>query len=244
MAKTSGISPDKIVEVAEAIIAFKGAKETTLKDIAKAVGISKGTLYYHYATKEALLYDIIGRHFDLVAQRMVKLAGRRQPRISPVTKKDERAYGSDSMQNSDSAQNSASAQNSYSAQTSHSAQKYREDREDLLALMLEDLGEQRQINRLHLTLVGEMLAGDEDMRRNYIERYRGWEQSVRSVLNKLFGEDHPATEMASSLLLTFVEGHAVRGTLLEEPGAYREMAGFITGLYVTEKQMEDITCRK
>ena len=232
MAKTSGISPDKIVEVAEAIIAFKGAKETTLKDIAKAVGISKGTLYYHYATKEALLYDIIGRHFDLVAQRMVKLAGRRQPRISPVTKKDERAFGSDSAQNNDSEQNS------------HSAQKYREDREDLLALMLEDLGEQRQINRLHLTLVGEMLAGDEDMRRNYIERYRGWEQSVRSVLNKLFGEGHPATEMASSLLLTFVEGHAVRGTLLEEPGAYREMAGFITDLYVTEKQTEDITCRK
>ena len=220
MAKTSGISQDKIVEVAEAIIAFKGAKETTLKDIAKAVGISKGTLYYHYATKEALLYDIIGRHFDLVAQRMVKLAGRRQPRTSLVPKGEE------------------------TAQNSYSAQKYREDREDLLALMLEDLGEQRQINRLHLTLVGEMLAGDEAMRLNYIERYRGWEQSVRSVLNKLFGEDHPATEMASSLLLTFVEGHAVRGTLLGEPGAYREMAGFITGLYVTEKQMEDITCQK
>ena len=212
MAKTSGISPDKIVEVAEAIIAFKGAKETTLKDIAKAVGISKGTLYYHYATKEALLYDIIGRHFDLVVQRMAKLAGRRQPKSLAST--GERTLNNRFMDHI-----------------------FLEDREDLLALMLEDLGEQRQINRLHLTLVGEMLAGDEAMRLNYIERYRGWEQSVRSVLNKLFGDDHPATEMASSLLLTFVEGHAVRGTLLEEPGAYREMAGFITSLYVPEKPM-------
>ena len=63
MAKTSGINQAKILEVAEAIIAAKGARDTSLRDIAKAVGISKGTLYYHYATKEALVYDITGRHF-------------------------------------------------------------------------------------------------------------------------------------------------------------------------------------
>ena len=216
MAKTSGISPDRIVEVAEAIIAFKGAKETTLKDIAKAVGISKGTLYYHYATKEALLYDIVGRHFDLVVQRMVKLAARRQPK------------GLETVGGG-------------GARRQVAAEKIREDREDLLAMMLEDLGEQRQINRLHLTLVGEMISGDEAMRQNYITRYRGWEQSVRSVLDKLFGEGHPATDTASGLLLTFIEGHAVRGTLLEEPGAYREMAGFITGLYALEQPVDQQT---
>lgn len=187
MAKTSGISPENILEVAEAILAVKGAKETTLRDIAKAVGISKGTLYYHYATKEALLYDIIGHHFDQVVNRLGKLAAR----------------------------------------------STRVDREDLLALMLEDLGEQRQINRLHVTLLAEMLAGDKDMREKYVTRYREWEQSVRTVLSRLYGPDHPATELAAGLLLTFVEGHAVRGTLLEESGAYRDMAGILHRLFQT-----------
>lgn len=186
MAKTSGISPEKILEVAEAIIAIKGVKDTTLRDIAKAVGISKGTLYYHYATKEALLYDIIGRHFERVTQRLIRMAGRGQTPMSP---------------------------------------------EDVLTLMLEDFGEQRQINRLHLTLVGEMLAGDDAMRQKYIERYQGWEESVKRVLDKLFGPENPTTARAAGLLLTFVEGQAVRGTLIEAQGAYRDMAAVVAGLY-------------
>ena len=72
MAKVSGISPDKILQVAEAIISAKGIRDTSLKDIAKAAGISKGTLYYHYASKESLIYDIAGRHFDQVGERLLK----------------------------------------------------------------------------------------------------------------------------------------------------------------------------
>lgn len=73
MARTSGIGKEAILEVAEAIISAKGVKETSLTDIAKAVGISKGTLYYHYSSKETLIYDITGRHFDKVIDRMLRM---------------------------------------------------------------------------------------------------------------------------------------------------------------------------
>lgn len=72
MAKVSGIGTDKIINVAEAIISAKGIRDTSLKDIAKAAGISKGTLYYHYATKESLIYDIAGRYFDKLSERFLK----------------------------------------------------------------------------------------------------------------------------------------------------------------------------
>lgn len=189
MAKTSGISQDKILEVAEAIISVKGVKDTSLKDIAKAVGISKGTLYYHYATKEALLYDITGRHFDEVIRRLLKMAGRKSPKLGV---------------------------------------------EELLTLMLDEVGEARQISRLHLSLLNEGLSGDEAARAKYTERYREWEKSVNSMLERLFGAEHQAHAVAASLLLTFVEGNAVRGALLDESGPYRDMAALIVGLYERE----------
>lgn len=72
MAKVSGIGAEKILNVAEAIISAKGIKETSLKDIAKAAGVSKGTLYYHFSTKEALICDIAGRYFDTVGEKLLK----------------------------------------------------------------------------------------------------------------------------------------------------------------------------
>lgn len=83
MAKTSGISRETILEVAEAIISAKGVKDTSLLDIAKAVGISKGTLYYHYSSKETLVYDITGRHFDKVISRMMKMLDSVGSRMKP-----------------------------------------------------------------------------------------------------------------------------------------------------------------
>ena len=189
MAKTSGISQDKILEVAEAIISAKGVKDTSLKDIAKAVGISKGTLYYHYATKEALLYDITGRHFDEVIRRLMKMAGRKSPKLGA---------------------------------------------EELLTLMLEEVGEAQQISRLHLSLLNEGLSGDEAARAKYTDRYREWEKSVCAMLERLFGVGHPAHANAAVLLLTFVEGSSVRSALLDESGPCREMASLIVGMYERE----------
>ena len=48
----------KIIDAAFNLILQKGIKETSVRDIAKAAGISVGTFTYHYPSKEELLFDI------------------------------------------------------------------------------------------------------------------------------------------------------------------------------------------
>ncbi|MBC7341169.1 MAG: TetR/AcrR family transcriptional regulator [Clostridia bacterium] len=48
-----------IKEVAKRLISKKGAKLTTLAEIAKAVGISKGTLFYYYPSKDEILFEVL-----------------------------------------------------------------------------------------------------------------------------------------------------------------------------------------
>jgi AcrR family transcriptional regulator len=62
MAKRIDLSNDKIIEATEELIANKGANDFSLADVAKATNISKGTLYYHYPTKDSLILDILERH--------------------------------------------------------------------------------------------------------------------------------------------------------------------------------------
>ena len=55
----------KIVVAAFELILQKGIKETSVRDIAKAAGISVGTFTYHYPSKEELLFDI----FEMTTQK-------------------------------------------------------------------------------------------------------------------------------------------------------------------------------
>jgi AcrR family transcriptional regulator len=57
---------EKILYVACQLIIEKGIKETSLKDIAETVGISKGTLYYYYSAKEDLIADIADSHLNVI----------------------------------------------------------------------------------------------------------------------------------------------------------------------------------
>ncbi|NLB53646.1 MAG: helix-turn-helix transcriptional regulator, partial [Syntrophomonadaceae bacterium] len=41
------------------LMAEKGIIKTSLADIAREVGISKGTLFYHFASKDDLVNDIL-----------------------------------------------------------------------------------------------------------------------------------------------------------------------------------------
>ncbi len=49
----------KILESSIRIFSEKGIHQATLADIAASAGISKGTLFYYYKSKDDLLYDIL-----------------------------------------------------------------------------------------------------------------------------------------------------------------------------------------
>lgn len=59
-----------ILEAAEAVLAEKGYHETSMDEVALRVGISKGTLYHHFASKEDLILTLIQRYAEEFLQRM------------------------------------------------------------------------------------------------------------------------------------------------------------------------------
>lgn len=61
---------ERIISTASAQILLKGITNTSLADIAKAIKISKGTLYYHFRSKDSLIEEIARKNFDEVATRI------------------------------------------------------------------------------------------------------------------------------------------------------------------------------
>ena len=61
-----------ILSVANKLIVEKGVKNTSLADIAKNANISKGTLYYHYATKDDIIFDIADSHLNSITNAVLK----------------------------------------------------------------------------------------------------------------------------------------------------------------------------
>lgn len=58
----------EITRIAAQLFADKGYHATGMSELADAVGLGKGALYYHIGSKEELLYDISARHVeDMVA---------------------------------------------------------------------------------------------------------------------------------------------------------------------------------
>ena len=51
----------KIVDKAWELFAKNGYEETKVEDITKDLGISKGSFYTYFATKEELLYEVLGK---------------------------------------------------------------------------------------------------------------------------------------------------------------------------------------
>jgi AcrR family transcriptional regulator len=61
----------RILDTAGYLVMQKGVKETSLKDIAQEVGISKGTLYYYYSAKEDIIYDIADTHLQRITDELL-----------------------------------------------------------------------------------------------------------------------------------------------------------------------------
>ena len=74
MAKTAkGSGRDnrqKIMDAAMNIIGKQGVDKITLAQIAKASGLSKGTLYYYYASKNDLIFDIADLHMERISTEL------------------------------------------------------------------------------------------------------------------------------------------------------------------------------
>lgn len=67
--KKSAISAAQIVAAATRVIARQGYARTSLNDIAREAGMSKGAVHYHFPTKEALVSTVLETATDAVAAR-------------------------------------------------------------------------------------------------------------------------------------------------------------------------------
>ncbi|HZL57181.1 MAG TPA: TetR/AcrR family transcriptional regulator [Bryobacteraceae bacterium] len=65
MARTpSKEAHDKVLSAALNLIAERGIEATSMDSIAAASGVSKATVYKHWANKDALLIDVLRTHWD------------------------------------------------------------------------------------------------------------------------------------------------------------------------------------
>lgn len=65
---------EKIKETAAHLYALKGYNATSMREIAKEVGVTKAALYYHYDSKEELFFDIVKDSFTHLIQISQQLA--------------------------------------------------------------------------------------------------------------------------------------------------------------------------
>jgi AcrR family transcriptional regulator len=60
-----------ILDVASTLMTEHGIENTSLADIARAADISKGTLYYYYASKADLIFDIATQHIKRITDELL-----------------------------------------------------------------------------------------------------------------------------------------------------------------------------
>ena len=68
----SAISSKQIIDAAIRVLARQGYAQTSLLDIAKEAGMSKGALHYHYPTKEALIHTVLETACNAVQARTME----------------------------------------------------------------------------------------------------------------------------------------------------------------------------
>jgi AcrR family transcriptional regulator len=82
--KKSEISAAQIVRSAIRVLARQGYARTSLMDIAKEAGMSKGAVHYHYPTKESLIQAVLEAATDTVAQRTLEAWGRGDNAVTSI----------------------------------------------------------------------------------------------------------------------------------------------------------------
>ncbi len=62
--KKPDVRKNEILDAAETLFTRKGYARTTINDVLDMLGIAKGTFYYYFASKEALMEAVIARAID------------------------------------------------------------------------------------------------------------------------------------------------------------------------------------
>jgi AcrR family transcriptional regulator len=70
--KKSEISVAHIVEATTRVLARQGYANTSLMDIAKEVGMSKGAVHYHFPSKESLMTVVLKNALNSVSEPMIR----------------------------------------------------------------------------------------------------------------------------------------------------------------------------
>ena len=75
--------PGRILDATDRLLARYGYKKMTIDDLAKEVGIGKGSIYLHFRSKEEVVYSHIDRVIARLLERLKQIA---QSRRAPTDK--------------------------------------------------------------------------------------------------------------------------------------------------------------
>lgn len=81
--KTTKINREKILFTAARLMKERGVSNISLSDIAKAVKISKGTLYYYYPSKHDLVFDIAEQSMNHMTQKIFQWLEKSKEDVPP-----------------------------------------------------------------------------------------------------------------------------------------------------------------
>lgn len=85
--KEAEVRREEILDAAEKLFAAKGFDNTSTGDILDAVGIARGTLYYHFKSKEDILDGVIQRITDRLMQDASEIVRQKElPVLERLTK--------------------------------------------------------------------------------------------------------------------------------------------------------------
>lgn len=69
--RPKGLAREGILEAATRLFLEKGIDKASLADIAAEAGVSKGTLHYHFASKNDLIFTITESHMNTITEELL-----------------------------------------------------------------------------------------------------------------------------------------------------------------------------
>ena len=74
--KEAEVRKNEILDVAEELFAVKGFDGTSTNDILEKAGIARGTLYYHFKSKEEIMMAVAEKLYSNSSAQMYKIRER------------------------------------------------------------------------------------------------------------------------------------------------------------------------